>query len=1035
MRKLLLLTATLYCSFTWGQVPKLITGNGMDSSISLHTLKVTVTISGRIASTSMELTFLNSSDRVLEGTLTFPLPAGVTVLGYALDINGKLREAVPVENQKATQVFERIERRRVDPGLLEKVEGNNFRTRIYPLPANGRRTVRISYDEYLSACTQLDCQYRLPLSYPFPIADFQLAVHVLQPGIQPLLQEQPDDLSFKQWNNNYTAAISRKNFQYNGTLKLSIPKSQSRNQVLTQKSNNDHYFMVNMDIDVPAPRMRMPSKKIGIVWDVSLSGLKRNKEMEWKLLELYFKNNPNCTVELATFSNTMKLQGTYSIINGEWPALKKMLESSVFDGATNLSSVKLASMKVEEYLLFTDGMSTFGSTEMTLPGKPVFTITSSGSADFGRLQNIARKTLAQFINLNVQTPEQGLKLLTEEPFQLIAIKESSNSVDIFPAESLTVTDGNLMITGKSLSAQHNLTVQFGYGKQITVEKNIRISDQKDNAESLNIARLWAQQKLIKLDLNYDKNKDEIALLGRQYSLVIRNTSLMVLETVQDYVQYKIEPPAELRKEYYSILKQASREQEEEEDNFDLTAAHQRLIDWWKPQTTTVKKQNTTPVTVNNIATDMVPNVQYNATISVPPPPSHQQPSGPVKEINGTVSDDAGVPISGASIRVKGSNIGVASNNNGQFKLNVREGDMLIITAVGIDPAEVTVGSSTGLGIRVNRTVVTGSEVVVTAMGIRRMEKSVGYEVSSVNGYSMNSTPVQTFANQLQGRVAGVAIRSHRSEEFADSFAVSSITLTDWVPDRTYLAAIEQQEPEAYYKKYIELREEMITSPTFYFDMAGFFFRKGRKEEAIQILSNIAELLIDDHELFKMLGYRLREAGDYENALEVFKKVLTWRNHEPQSYRDYALALADVGLYQESADFHYIGLTRKYPIDIVEDYDGIEEVMLTEFNNLLVRFKDKIKRGKYNCKLFSILPVDIRVVLSWNRNDTDIDLWVTDPAGEKCFFGNTKTKNGAMLSADITEGYGPEQLLVKKALPGKYKIMGIRYYYTGELMKQ
>ncbi len=121
------------------------------AEVYLQSLDIQVEVTGNIAVTRYVMVFKNRTRKVLEGELLFPLPNGVTVSHYALDINGKMREAVPVPKARATQVFEEIEQRRVDPGLLERVEGNNFRTRIYPIPANGTRTISIGYEEELTA--------------------------------------------------------------------------------------------------------------------------------------------------------------------------------------------------------------------------------------------------------------------------------------------------------------------------------------------------------------------------------------------------------------------------------------------------------------------------------------------------------------------------------------------------------------------------------------------------------------------------------------------------------------------------------------------------------------------------------------------------------------------------------------------------------------------------------------------------------------------------------------------------------------------
>src|SRR4030095_8489225 len=205
-----------------------------------------------------------------------PLPQGVTVSGYAIDINGKMREAVPVEKEKATQGFESIERRKVDPGLLEKVEGNNFRTRIYPLPANGTRTIRISYMEVLRPGANHTLSYHFPLTYACVIDDFHLAIGVVQGSLPPVLDECPDELKFKEWNRNYTATMDRKNYSPAGTLRFSIPKDPDLPEAMMQKINSDHYFMGTVFMDQLPSRKRSLPQKIGIIWDASISSLDRN---------------------------------------------------------------------------------------------------------------------------------------------------------------------------------------------------------------------------------------------------------------------------------------------------------------------------------------------------------------------------------------------------------------------------------------------------------------------------------------------------------------------------------------------------------------------------------------------------------------------------------------------------------------------------------------------------------------------------------------------------------------------------------------
>ncbi len=939
-RKIILLASfQLLFVILLAQIPSLKISGGTDSSISLYKLKINVTVAGNLASTRMEMTFHNSSTRILEGTLTFPLPEGVTISGYALDINGKMRDAVPVEKEKATQVFESIERRKVDPGLLEKVEGNNFRTRIYPLPAGGSRTVHISYDETLQIGTSNAFRYSLPLIYAKAIPDFQLAINVIQPTISPIVEEQPGDIIFKEWNKNYSAKIEKKYFIPSGFLKFSIPQNQQTPDVIMQKVKDDYYFMANMMIYQPA-RKRSLGKTVGLIWDVSLSGLKRNIAAEIELLSNYFKENTNCTVELATLSIRFEKRGNFSVSNGDWSSLKKTIENIKYDGATNLSAINLPAIQSSEYLLFSDGLSTFGNSSFSLNNKPVFTISSSVQSDYGTLQLIAQSSGAQFINLTALSSSDALKGLTEEAFKFIGLKNKNTVSENYPSQRSTIQNGNFSITGISALAEQNITLQFGYSNTVMLEKSIKLSYSKQQTTLVNLQRFWAQQKIIELDLQFEKYKDEISSLGRQHSIVTRNTSLMVLETVEDYVRYKIEPPAELRKEYYAILKEKRNSGLEETwDNYDILSSIKNLFNWWNP---VVKKLAPTKFTPPRIVADSA-----------------------VSTVN-----NAGIPGSLSTIVVKDEE---PKNEEEQLQ-----------------------------------------------------KRSLSYSTVTIRGAA-------TVNNQLSGRVAGVNITTNNLQEVvvvgysAKNITVSpSIVISNWTPERPYLIAIEKEEPANYYTKYIELRNDYLATPTFYFDIAGFFFRKKDSTNALNVLSNIAELNIEDHELFVMLGFKLKEVKDYANALFIFKKVLDWRPHEPQSYRHYALSLADAGKWQQAADTLYAGLIKKYPEDLIDNYDGIQDLMIMELNNLLAKHKGKIKTGLYNKKIIVNMPVDIRVVLNWNRNETDIDLWVTDPKGEKCFYGNSQTINGALISSDMTEGYGPEQLMVRKALKGKYKIE-VHYY--------
>jgi TonB-dependent SusC/RagA subfamily outer membrane receptor len=126
-------------------------------------------------------------------------------------------------------------------------------------------------------------------------------------------------------------------------------------------------------------------------------------------------------------------------------------------------------------------------------------------------------------------------------------------------------------------------------------------------------------------------------------------------------------------------------------------------------------------------------------------------------ITGRVTDSEGAALAGVSIQVKGTNKGTTTNANGEFSIDANKGNVLVFSYIGFTEQEVTVGDDA----RVNVTLVGGSqaigEVVVTALGIRKESKRLGYSLTKVNGDVLTQAREVNVANGLAGRVAGVNV--------------------------------------------------------------------------------------------------------------------------------------------------------------------------------------------------------------------------------------------------------------------------------------
>ena len=274
---------------------------------------------------------------------------------------------------------------------------------------------------------------------------------------------------------------------------------------------------------------------------------------------------------------------------------------------------------------------------------------------------------------------------------------------------------------------------------------------------------------------------------------------------------------------------------------------------------------------------------------------------------------------------------------------------------------------------------------------------------------------------MGGSAGGISTRSHGSLKPSHQ---PTITIKPIKKDNDYLNKLTGKTTDDY-QIYLKLRDDYADSPTFYFDMADWFYTHSDRETALRILTSIADLELENASLYRLLGYRFKEYGEYALEKFVCQKVIQWRNMEPQSCRDYALALADNGETQAALDSLYSLLTKSYSENILSRSRGIEEVVVMEINHLIAG-NPSLNTSKIDNDLLINIPVDIRVVINWNRDNTDIDLHVIDPNNEECSYSHKETSIGGRISNDITRGYGPEQFLLKNAIKGKYQVY-VNYY--------
>lgn len=131
-----------------------------------------------------------------------------------------------------------------------------------------------------------------------------------------------------------------------------------------------------------------------------------------------------------------------------------------------------------------------------------------------------------------------------------------------------------------------------------------------------------------------------------------------------------------------------------------------------------------------------------------------------QEVTGVVTSDVGELLPGVSVVIKGTTQGVTTDFDGNYNIEVPNStSVLLFSYIGMATQEIVVGNRTTLNVALATSSEALDEVVVTALGISREKKSLGYAVSEVDGDDIDNVPQENIMNALSGKVSGVAINS------------------------------------------------------------------------------------------------------------------------------------------------------------------------------------------------------------------------------------------------------------------------------------
>jgi Flp pilus assembly protein TadD len=900
---------------------------------------VEVDVQGSLARTVIELTLANPNGRILEGELQFPLHAGQTVTGFALDMaDGSMMPAVPVPKARGRQVFEEVVRRGVDPALLEQTTGENFRLRVYPLRPGASRHVRIELVEWLTPGQKERMKLGLPLDFAGATAD-TLDLHVrlhatdaagvhIGDGLEgAIVAAQGPDATLALQRKGYRAAADG-----HRAVDVSWPAPRG-DTLMRERAGGDAFFHAELLVpDQPAPRARPDD--VTLIWDASGSGAQRDHARELRLLAALFAWQPDAKVRLRVVRDAAEPDRLFDVRRGDWQALRDALGAIVYDGASNASLWTAAVSRRPQAslaLLFSDGLGNWGPQGAVAPGNvPSYAVQAAASGSAVALRQWAEARGGRLLDLAAVEPAEALRLIQQRGTHLVRIDGEGFAQAALA--SLRPDAGRLVVAGRFTAATARLDLVLEAGDGRTLHKSVELAapplaQQGDGGFA---AQRWARLRVDELLAQPQLHRTEIQALGNRFGILTPETSLIVLETLADFQRYDLLPPpgplrdafnADARAKAGAKAAQAQRHME------SLVERYRAVQVWWDK------------------------DFPKDATAVV------------------SAKSAPGVVATGESSELRRPSASGA--------LSAPMARMSAMPAPAPEAPPATDAAATRDMI----------QAVQVTGGRARAEREPGEAL----------------------------------KKSADKSADIRIAVQAWRSDAPGARRLAQAGDADRYAVYLDQRLAAAASPAFYLDAAQVFATHGQRALALRVLSNLAELQIEDRGLLRVLAYRLQEIGETAEAIRLLQRVTELAPDEPQSWRDLGLAQAGAGACQPAIAALWAAASGVWD----ERFRDIDVIALGELDAIAATHPG-LDMTAVDERLRRNLALDVRVALAWDTDNTDIDLWVKDPHGEWVSYQQPLSRQGGRVTRDVTNGYGPEVFSLKSAIPGRYEVHA-KYY--------
>ncbi|MDL2214589.1 carboxypeptidase-like regulatory domain-containing protein [Dysgonomonas sp. OttesenSCG-928-M03] len=1020
----------------------------------LSMLDIDVKIKNGIATTTLDMSFeQNGYQWQDEAIIEFTLLPGQHISQFKLDVNGKLRDAVVVEKLKGRAAYEEIISRRVDPGLLEMTGFNSYRLRVYPiLRAEYKRAV-IVYEEKL--LKQGDSYlYKLPVKYNLALGEGVRAQYKRTRGFSldisvegnmtdtPAIIETPvKGISFVKAASIYSTSVNSKELP-SGTFTVSIPTGNSGEELLLEKPKlgTDRTFLLSIHSGIkPSPKVK--PKNIALYLDNSLSMQPVSNSL-FDLLGKYIRELNELSVTMYTVGDKVEFSEKIEIKNGNSAELFRQISQTKFDGVCYFDTLDFNRKDCDEIWFISDGVSNATVKPAKKTGDiPVMVFNYKEVSNDTMLSEIASSSGGTYINL-AKNPSPNVESLMLIPGRLVSTEYLPKQLAEVYSYPVALEPGErqdeghtYVITGVQKKNNAKLILNFGRGNTILRSDTVTISNSTTGKYNGFVERFWLNNKIRSLNPLNTGDLKKITDMGMQYGMVTPNTSLIVLETIEDYLKYEIIPPTEdLQKKYFSnlqrikdqelgeklkkedILKEKftdrkrawtafpdKKEVEKLDEYLDKRSERrkraeerkrrrqERMEQWEREQRNRERREWEMEFGHRNKPRKKKRR-SSNASI---------KESGEVlvsdskNTISGTIMDDMGEPLIGCSVIIDGTTTGTIADIDGKYTIELPANrPKLRVQYVGYESQAFTPRKKE-VNIVMKEYEMYLDEVVVS-----------GYSSPSPSSSSPAPVTREPITNNKEVRIG----ESEYSPVFNDSI---------------YLDEMKNLPARDIYTRYLNTREEYADIPFFYISVANLLYKKGNNKLAYRVISNLAELSSSNPMLIRPCAKFMLQLGYTQQATALWESDLAQHPDQLMPYRELGLAYAASERYQDAIDIMYSAI----------QFDFKEEdkvVLLTDMNAVIAEAKRKnvkLKLGEIDNKFIFPISADKRFVLgSYAKGD----IWLSvkkEPDIDSRH--GSYSRRGAISSGSNSARYAPVDFIVKQVGKGDFNVSIHDQYYESK----